>query len=106
MSIVRKKPTILNRSKNKGLDEELTVNDTNITEMTENPWQVDSIQARSIKREVYDIEDTLYYKSKQPKQLALKKVYFVPKKYTLKSKFVFFSLLCYLLSFSYFGRTI
>ena len=52
MSIVRKRPNILNRSKNKGLDEELTVNDTNVTEMTENPWQVDSIQARSIKREV------------------------------------------------------
>ena len=52
MSIVRKKPNILNRSKNKGLDEELTVNDTNVTEMTENPWQVDSIQARSIKRGV------------------------------------------------------
>ena len=63
MSIIRKKPNILNRSKNKGLDDELTVNKTNVAEMTENPWQVDSIQARSIKRGVSDI-DTLYYKPK------------------------------------------
>ena len=40
---------------------ELTVSDTNVDEMTENPWQVDSIQVRSIKRGVSDI-DTLYYK--------------------------------------------
>ena len=52
MSIIRKKPNILNRSKNKDRLDELTVNDTNVDEMTENPWQVDSIQARSIKRGV------------------------------------------------------
>ena len=63
MSIIRKKPNILNRSKNKGLDDELAVNDTNVDEMTENPWHVDSIQARSIKRGVSDI-DTLCYKPK------------------------------------------
>ena len=52
MSVIRKKPNILNRSRNKdGLDE-LTESDTNVDEMTENPWQVDSIQARSIKRGV------------------------------------------------------
>ena len=63
MSIIRKKPNILNRSKNKNGLDELTVSDTNVDEMTENPWQVDSIQARSIKRGVSDI-DTLYYKPK------------------------------------------
>ena len=63
MSIIRKKPNILNRSKNKGLDDELTVDKTNVAEMTENPWHVDSIQARSIKRGVSDI-DKLYYKPK------------------------------------------
>ena len=35
---------------------ELTVSDTNVDEMTENPWQVDSIQVRSIKRGVSDID--------------------------------------------------
>jgi len=45
MSVIRKKPNILNRSRNKdGLDE-LTESNTNVDEMTENPWQVDSIQA-------------------------------------------------------------
>ena len=63
MSIIRKKPNILNRSKNKGLDDELAVNDTNVDEMTENPWHVDSIQARSIKRGVTDI-DSINYKPK------------------------------------------
>ena len=52
MSIIRKKPNILNRSKNKNELDELPVRDTNVDEMTENPWQVDSIQARSIKRGV------------------------------------------------------
>ena len=56
MSMIRKKPNILNRSKNKNVLDELTVSDTNVDEMTENPWQVDSIQARNIKRGVWDIE--------------------------------------------------
>ena len=33
----------------------------------------------------------------KPKQLALKKAYFDPIKYTLRLKFVFFSLLCFAL---------
>ena len=61
MSVIRKKPNILNRSRNKDGVDELTVNDTNVDEMTENPWQVDSIQARSIKKGVLD-PDTLFYK--------------------------------------------